>query len=91
VVQGSGTTAQLLAVDFVDGKIGVAVGRDGTILGTRDGGEPWSDLSSAAAPIEPVARRGRSGRPHIGMSAPLGPNGSWDIRPSLITSWSDDS
>ena len=37
----SGVTSTLLDIDFVDSRHGWAVGQDGTIIATSDGGETW--------------------------------------------------
>ena len=37
----SGVTSTLLDIDFVDPEHGWAVGQDGTIIATSDGGETW--------------------------------------------------
>lgn len=43
--QKSGTTSNLTAVSFVDNEYGWAVGENGAILATSDGGENWKVLS----------------------------------------------
>jgi photosystem II stability/assembly factor-like uncharacterized protein len=40
--QTSNTTSDLYAVDFLDGLVGIAVGRDGAITRTTDGGATWA-------------------------------------------------
>ena len=40
--QASGTAVDLLAVEFVDSEHGWAVGMDGTLIHSSDGGETWS-------------------------------------------------
>jgi photosystem II stability/assembly factor-like uncharacterized protein len=54
--QTSGTTSPLWGVDFVDATHGWAVGGDGTILGTTDGGLTWSPQATGVsfAPLDAV-------------------------------------
>ncbi len=42
----SGVTSTLLDIDFVDPEHGWAVGQDGTIIATSDGGETWHSQAS---------------------------------------------
>ena len=44
--QSSGTTTNLAAVSFCDANTGIAVGTDGTILRTINGGAAWTSQSS---------------------------------------------
>ena len=44
--QASGSTARLLEVDFADAERGWAVGEQGTILRTTDGGQTWQSVNS---------------------------------------------
>ncbi|HDM77167.1 MAG TPA: hypothetical protein ENG51_11980 [Deltaproteobacteria bacterium] len=46
--QKSGTNANLNDVFFINQEVGWAVGDNGTILFTKDGGEKWVDLSASA-------------------------------------------
>ena len=46
VQQTSGTTENLLGVSFTDANTGTAVGWNGTILRTIDGGDNWVSQSS---------------------------------------------
>ena len=50
-MQPSKTTAQLLGVAFPNGDTGVAVGRDGTIVGTTDGGNSFTVRDSGTSAI----------------------------------------
>ncbi|HUL97014.1 MAG TPA: YCF48-related protein [Usitatibacter sp.] len=47
-------TPMLTAIDFLDDKLGVAVGHDATILVTQDGGESWSLQFSAPKEERPL-------------------------------------
>jgi len=46
IEQSSGTTQHLLGVNFIDSMTGVAVGNNGTILKTTDGGVHWNTIPS---------------------------------------------
>ena len=50
----SPTQMLLTAIDFIDDKMGWAVGHDSIILGTQDGGENWSILFEAADIEKPL-------------------------------------
>jgi len=49
--QTSGTTGFLWSVDLVDASTGYAVGNDGTILKTTDGGTTWNLASGTTSSI----------------------------------------
>lgn len=42
----SGTDAHLYGIHFVDAKLGWAVGTDGTVLSSKDGGRTWNELDT---------------------------------------------
>ncbi len=46
--QASGTTKNLMDVDFVDDQVGWAVGEDYTLLRTTDGGQTWQRITFSA-------------------------------------------
>jgi hypothetical protein len=46
IIQTSGTTNNLLGVSFTDANMGTAVGWDGTILRTTNGGTTWTEQTS---------------------------------------------
>ena len=53
--QSSGTTSYLYDITFIDMNTGYAVGRDGTIIHTTNGGENWSVLQSGTTvPLKSV-------------------------------------
>jgi hypothetical protein len=45
----SGTAVDLNAVDFIDANTGIAVGANGTILKTEDGGAVWTPVTSGTS------------------------------------------
>ncbi len=54
-VQQSGVQSHLNAVDFIDSNLGLAVGDDGVVLRTTNGGQAWEMLDSlGVAPLNDV-------------------------------------
>lgn len=52
----SGTDTHLYGVHFVDAKLGWAVGTDGTVLSTKDGGTTWSESNTKLSPKDTLTQ-----------------------------------
>ncbi len=73
----SGVERAIYDVDFADAENGVAIGQDGLILKTNDGGKSWKQI-----PLELPLEDWQAAQPHIfAVSRGASPNHIWAVGP----------
>ncbi len=83
----TGVEQAIYDIDFVDLQNGLAIGQDGLILKTADGGKTWKQVK-----LELPLQEWQVAQPHIfSMSRGTDPNKVWAVGPAGTVIYSEDS